>query len=184
MTKAPRLHMEAIRWPNDPFCPHCGSVSVYRMQGKSHRQGLLGCRDCRGHFTVTNGSVMERSHIPLAKWVLAFHLMAASKKGVSAHQLHRMLHVTYKAAWFMAHRIREAMTDANPVPLGGDRRSSKAMRRITASAKSRCLPASNVRPSLHQRRQVWRRPRGASHLQARHDRHLPALRRTAPTTLS
>ncbi|HJS85197.1 MAG TPA: IS1595 family transposase [Acetobacteraceae bacterium] len=119
--EAARAHMEAIRWPNGPFCPHCGSVeNITRLQGQSHRPGLHQCNACRGHFTVTNGSVMERSHVPLHKWVLAFHLMAASKKGMSAHQLARMLDVTYKTAWFMAHRIREAMTNKNPPPLGGE----------------------------------------------------------------
>ncbi len=115
-----RQHMEAIRWPNGPFCPHCGTVEgVTRLQGNSHRPGLHQCNGCRGHFTVTNGTVMERSHIPLTKWLMGFHLMAASKKGVSAHQMHRMIHVTYKSAWFMCHRIREAMREENPVPLGG-----------------------------------------------------------------
>jgi transposase-like protein len=116
-----REHLEAIRWPNGPFCPHCGVLDgITRLQGESHRSGLHQCNACRGHFTVTNGTVMERSHIPLAKWVLGFHLMAASKKGVSAHQLHRMLNVTYKTAWFMAHRIREAMREESPIPLGGE----------------------------------------------------------------
>jgi transposase-like protein len=116
-----RQHMEAIRWPNGPFCPHCGSVDgITRLAGESHRPGLHQCNACRGHFTVTNGTVMERSHIPLHKWVLGFHLMAASKKGISAHQLHRMLEVTYKTAWFMCHRIREAMREVNPPPLGGE----------------------------------------------------------------
>jgi transposase-like protein len=119
--EAARQHLESIRWPNGPFCPHCGdATNVTRLHGKSHRPGLHQCNSCRGHFTVTNGSVMERSHIPLAKWVLGFHLMAASKKGVSAHQLHRMLEITYKSAWFMAHRIREAMREVNPAPLGGE----------------------------------------------------------------
>jgi len=118
---AARAHMEAIRWPNGPFCPHCGAVrGITRLAGQSHRVGLHQCNACRGHFTVTNGSVMERSHIPLHKWVLGFHLMAASKKGMSANQLGRMLAVTYKTAWFMAHRIREAMRDVNPGPLGGE----------------------------------------------------------------
>ncbi len=118
--EAARKHMEAIRWSNGPFCPHCGTVEgITRLQGKSHRPGLHQCNACRGHFTVTNGSVMESSHVPLAKWVLGFHLMAASKKGMSAHQLHRMLKVTYKTAWFMGHRIREAMADPMPPPLGG-----------------------------------------------------------------
>jgi transposase-like protein len=118
---AARAHLEAIRWPNGPFCPHCGETeNVTRLDGKSHRAGLLQCNSCREHFTVTVGTVMERSHIPLHKWVLGFHLMAASKKGISTHQLHRMLGITYKSAWFMAHRIRAAMTDPNPDPIGGE----------------------------------------------------------------
>ena len=118
---AAREHLEAIRWPTGPFCPHCGEVEkIRRLEGQSHRPGLHQCNACREHFTVTVGTVMERSHVPLSKWVLAFHLMAASKKGMSAHQLHRMLRVTYKTAWFMAHRIREAMTDPAPTPLGGE----------------------------------------------------------------
>lgn len=118
---AARAHMEAIRWPNGPFCPHCGAVEgITRLAGKSHRDGLHQCNQCRGHFTVTNGSVMEHSHIPLHKWVLGFHLMAASETGMSANQLGQMLDVTYKTAWFMAHRIREAMRDPNPGPNGGE----------------------------------------------------------------
>jgi transposase-like protein len=117
---AARQHLENLRWSNGVFCPHCGNVKgVTRLQGQSHRPGLFQCNECREHFTVTVGTVMERSHIPLAKWVLGFHLMAASKKGMSASQLGRMLGVTYKSAWFMSHRIREAMTDANPAPIGG-----------------------------------------------------------------
>ena len=117
---AAREHLEAVRWPNGANCPHCGSVLVLRMEGKAHRPGLFHCRDCKGQFSVTVGSVMERSHIPLNKWVLAVHLITASKKGISSHQLMRMLGVTYKTAWFMSHRIREMMTDANPGPLGGE----------------------------------------------------------------
>lgn len=105
-----REHIEKLRWPNGPVCPHCGSVSVYRMGGKSHRPGLLGCSDCRGHFTCTVGTVMEDSHLPLSTWVRAFHLMATSKKGMSALQLQRNLGIgSYRTAWFLAHRIREAM---------------------------------------------------------------------------
>ena len=115
-----REWLEASRWPNGATCPHCGSLNVARMGGKSGRPGLFHCPDCRGQFTVRTGQVMERSHIPLAKWVLAYHLMAASKKGVSAHQLHRTLGIAYNSAWFMAHRIREAMVDPNPGPLGGE----------------------------------------------------------------
>lgn len=114
-----REHLEAQRWPNGPFCPHCGEAeNVHRLEGKSHRPGLIQCNSCLQTFTVTVGSVMERSHIPLRKWVLAFYLLNASKKGMSAHQLHRMLGITYKSAWFLAHRVREAMRDATPAPMG------------------------------------------------------------------
>jgi transposase-like protein len=114
-----REWLEASRWPNGPVCPHCGSVRPSRMGGTSGRPGLFHCPDCRGQFTVRTGQVMERSHVPLAKWVMAYHLMASSKKGMSAHQLHRTLKVAYNTAWFMAHRIREAMAVTNPAPLGG-----------------------------------------------------------------
>jgi transposase-like protein len=118
---AAREHLEAIRWPNGPVCPHCGEAQkVYRLAGKSHRPGLIHCNACSGSFTVTTGSVMESSHVPLNKWVLAYRLMASSKKGISAHQLHRTIGVTYKTAWFMAHRIRESMRDAAPAPMGGE----------------------------------------------------------------
>jgi transposase-like protein len=115
-----REHLEAIRWPDGPYCPHCGEVEkIYRLHGKSHRSGLIHCNSCEQSFTVTVGSVMERSHVPLNKWVLAYRLICSSKKGMSAHQLHRMLDVTYKTAWFMAHRIRESMNDVAPSALGG-----------------------------------------------------------------
>jgi transposase-like protein len=121
---AARRHLEKIRWPEGPICPHCGNADqekITALKGESHRPGLYQCNACREHFTVTVGSVMERSHIPLSKWVYAFHLMASSKKGMSAHQLHRMLGITYKSAWFMAHRIREAMRPADATgPLGGE----------------------------------------------------------------
>ena len=119
-----REHLEAIHWPHGPICPHCGNADperITKLAGKSTRPGVHKCKECRKPFSVTVGTVFERSKIPLNKWVLAAHLMAASKKGMSAHQLHRMLGVTYKTAWFMAHRIREAMTeDDTSGPLGGD----------------------------------------------------------------
>ncbi len=89
------------------------------MKGKSTRPGVYQCNSCRKPFSVTVGTLYERSHVPLNKWLLASHLMVASKKGMSAHQLHRMLGVTYKTAWFMAHRIREGMREFNPDPIGG-----------------------------------------------------------------
>lgn len=117
---AARTWLEQSRWPTGPVCPHCGSVKVARMGGKSRRPGLFHCPDCRGQFTVTTKSVMERSKIPLPKWVLAIRLMTASKTGVSAHQIHRSLGITYKSAWFMCHRIREAMCDPAAPPVGGE----------------------------------------------------------------
>lgn len=117
-----REHFEAIHWPNGPICPHCGVTSehVTLLAGKVHRPGLYQCNACRESFTVKMGTVMESSHLSYRKWALGFHLMAASKKGVSAHQLHRMLGITYKTAWFMAHRIREAMRPTDDGQLGGE----------------------------------------------------------------
>jgi transposase-like protein len=118
-----REALEAIRWPDGPFCPHCGNADqakIAKGEGKAHRPGLYYCAACNGQFTVTVGTVMERSKIPLSKWLMAMHLMGASKKGMSALQMQRMLAVTYKTAWFLCHRIREAMKPANPSPLGGE----------------------------------------------------------------
>jgi transposase-like protein len=109
-TKA-REWLEAIRWPNGPICPHCGSESKdhYALNGAAHRPGLRKCKDCREQFSVTVGTVFERSKVKLNVWLHAMHLMNASKKGISSKQLERMLGVTYQTAWFMSHRIREAM---------------------------------------------------------------------------
>lgn len=105
-----REYLEKLRWPNGPVCPHCGVEGQhYALKGAAHRPGLWKCKDCRKQFSVTVGTVFERSKIPLNKWLLAVHLMCASKKAISSHQIHRMLGVTYKSAWFMTHRIREAM---------------------------------------------------------------------------
>jgi transposase-like protein len=116
-----RQHLEALQWPHGPVCPHCGVVNeATQLQGKSTRPGVWKCRPCQKPFSVTVGTVFERSKIPLTKWLLATELLTSSKKGISAHQVHRMLGVTYKTAWFMMHRIREAMTPAaSEPPLGG-----------------------------------------------------------------
>ncbi len=112
-------HLEASRWPDGPFCPYCGSLNVHRMAGKT-QAGMFLCNDCRDKFSARVGSVMERSHIPVHKWLLAMHLMAASKKGMSSKQLQRMLDVSYKSAWFLSMRIREAMSlGASAGPIGG-----------------------------------------------------------------
>jgi transposase-like protein len=114
---AARKHFETLRWPDGPVCPHCGTIDeATELKGESTRAGLYKCRACQKPFTATMGTLYERSHIPLHKWLLATHLMASSKKGMSAHQLWRMLGFgSYRTAWFMAHRIREGMR-----PLKGD----------------------------------------------------------------
>jgi transposase-like protein len=106
---AARAYLEATRWPDFVNCPLCGSVEkISQLGGASMGPGWWFCGACKDKFTVRVGTVMERSHIPLHKWLLAFRLMASSKKGMSAHQLHRTLGITYKSAWFLAHRIRES----------------------------------------------------------------------------
>jgi transposase-like protein len=108
-------YFESQRWPNGPACVHCGSANVYRMEGKTVRKGLLACRDCRGHFTVMVGTVMEDTHLPLSTWAKAFHLMSSSKKGISSLQLQRQLGLgSYKTAWHLTHRIRLAMRTEGP----------------------------------------------------------------------
>lgn len=115
-----REHLERLHWPQGPVCPHCGCMGrITKLEGKSTRPGVYKCNDCEKPFTVTVGTVMEDSKIPLNKWLMAFALIASSKKGISAHQLHRSLGITYKSAWFLAHRIRECM-DSGSDPLGGD----------------------------------------------------------------
>jgi transposase-like protein len=118
---AAREHLESLNWPDGPICPHCGTVNeATKLAGKSTRPGVYKCRPCQKPFSVTVGTVFERSKIKLNVWVHAVDLYCASKKGFSAHQLHRTLGVTYKTAWFMAHRIREAMApDMKAGPLGG-----------------------------------------------------------------
>ena len=113
-------HLEASRWPHGAECPHCQSKNVRRMAGKT-QAGMFLCNDCRDKFSARVGSVMERSHIPVHKWLLAIHLMSASKKGVSSKQLERMLGISYKSAWFLSMRIREAMTTGETAgPIGGE----------------------------------------------------------------
>ncbi len=114
-----REHLERLRWPNGPVCPHCGSAEKhYELAGKATRPGVYKCSDCREQFTVTVGTVFERSKIALNIWLQAVYLLCSSKKGISSHQLHRTLGVTYKTAWFMTHRIREAMSPADPPIFG------------------------------------------------------------------
>ncbi|HZL31419.1 MAG TPA: IS1595 family transposase [Pseudolabrys sp.] len=119
-----REWLEARVWPQGPNCPHCGNADadkITKLEGDAHRPGLFQCNEteCRQQFTVTVNTVFERSKIPLTKWLAALFLMTASKKGVSAHQVHRMLGVSYKSTWFMMHRLREAMRTGGFEPLGG-----------------------------------------------------------------
>lgn len=119
-TKA-REWLEARIWPNGPICPKCGVIDqATLMQGKSHRPGLYQCNACREPFTVTVGTLYERSKVPLHKWLAATHLMMASKKGMSALQVGRMLGLSQKTSWFLCHRIRESLREINPGMLGGE----------------------------------------------------------------
>jgi transposase-like protein len=123
-------HAESIIWPEGPVCPHCGVVdSAYKLEGVrtkpsaknpegKERFGLWKCRECRKQFSVRKGTIFEESHVEMFKWLQAIHLMVSSKKGVSAHQLHRVLEVTYKTAWFLAHRIHECMRSDGNVDFG------------------------------------------------------------------
>jgi transposase-like protein len=120
---AAREYLEKQRWPDGPVCPRCGAVDrITKCEGEAYRAGLYNCGHCRRQFTVTVGTVYERSHIPLHKWLIATRLLCSSKKGMSSHQLHRTLGLPYKTAWFMAHRIRAAMAGAadDPGGLGGE----------------------------------------------------------------
>src|SRR4051812_8431293 len=146
---AARDHLETLHWPNGPECPLGGGDERFpRLTAATARAGLHKCNACRKQFTVTVGTIFEDSKIGLHKWLLGFRLMAGSKKGISAHQLHRSLGITYKSAWFMAHRIREAMGMEDGEPLGGEPskiveadetwvggKQSKQARRLTAPKK-------------------------------------------------
>ncbi len=126
--RAARKLLESLLWPDGPNCPRCGVMGdrITKLKGKSTRPGVHKCKDCRKPFSVTVGTVMERSKIPLCKWVYAAQLMASSKKGMSAHQLHRMLGTTYETAWFLFHRLREAAWNPKRGPIGGENKVVEA----------------------------------------------------------
>jgi len=129
-TKA-REALELARWPDGPVCPHCGNSDpdkIAKVEGAkhSHRPGLFYCNECKGQFTVTVGTVFERSKVPLTKWWMAAHMFNSGKNGTSAHEIHRTLGVTYKTAWFMMHRLREAMIELAPAPMGGKGKAIQA----------------------------------------------------------
>ena len=149
-----REHLESLLWPNGPLCPHCGNADpdrIVKLAGKAHRPGLYQCKECRDQFTVTVGTVFERSKIKLNTWLYATFLLNSSKKGMSAHQLHRMLGVTYKTAWFMCHRIREAMADApgSVPPLGGEGKIVEADETYFGKKETQPKMRADGRPFIH-----------------------------------
>jgi transposase-like protein len=145
-TKA-RDWLEARVWANGRVCPHCGNADqdkITKLDGNAHRPGVYQCNEtaCREQFTVTVGTVFESSKIPLSKWLAALFLMTASKKGISAHQVHRMLGVSYKSTWFLMHRLREAMRTGGLEPLGGEGKIVEADEPILANQPLRTSPSS------------------------------------------
>ena len=157
--EAARTWLEQSRWPNGPVCPHCSTGNMLRLSGEGHRPGLFHCRECRGQFSVLTGSVMESSHISLPKWVMAIRLMTSSKKDVSAHQLHRSLGITYKSAWFMAHRLREAMADLKSSLIGGEVKVIETDETYHGKKKNpEPSPARKGRPYVHSGKAAAKRP--------------------------
>jgi transposase-like protein len=158
-----RTFMERERWPNGPTCPHCGNADkakIKQLEGKVHRAGLYQCAECREQFTVTVGTVMERSKIPLNKWLLATYLMNAGKKGTSAHQIHRTIGVTYKTAWFMCHRIRLMMDDSasDRGPLGGEGKIVEADETYYGNVEKPKRRTTRGRPYLKSGKAANKRP--------------------------
>jgi transposase-like protein len=153
--EAAREWLERTRWTNGPVCSHCGTLNhAY----KTKKPGWYRCaeKECRKDFTVTTGTVMERTHIELNKWLMAFYLMSSSKKGVSSHQLHRALNLDYKSAWFMAHRIREAMKETDLGPLGGEGEIVEADETYYGPvAKGEGSKQHHERTPVHQEGQDW-----------------------------
>lgn len=132
--------VEAHLWPSGPECPRCKSTQrITKLQGKSTRIGVYKCKDCRKPFTVKVGTIFEDSHIAMHLWLQAIALLCASKKGISSNQLHRMLGITLKSAWFMSHRIREAMREGAPGPMGGEGSGGRGMRGTSQHCKEKHL---------------------------------------------
>jgi transposase-like protein len=151
-----REWLESRVWPNGPVCPHCGSdrEKITGLRGRAHRPGVYQCNACREQFTITVKTVFEKSRIPLSKWLTALFLMTASKKkGISGHQVHRMLGISYKSTWFMCHRLREAMRPAKyPRPLGGLEGTVEVDRReIPRPRKRQSFNRDSVRDDAHAR---------------------------------
>ena len=160
-----RTFLEAQRWPNGPYCPKCGAEKPYiitrKAASKNRVRSFYKCRSCRKQFTATVGTIFEDSHIPLNKWFAAIYLMCSSKKGISAHQIHRMLGVAYRSAWFMCHRVREAMRESDGMLSG----IIEADETYVGGKSRRGHPVAN-----HERRQIDLEARGLTpgqHLRGR-----------------
>jgi transposase-like protein len=141
-------HLEGLLWPEGPTCPHCGNADakrITRLEGKATRIGVHKCNECRKQFTVKVGTVFESAHVPLHKMLQAVYLLSCSKKGCSAHQMHRILQVTYKTAWFLCHRIREAMRTGKLAPMGGP----TSIVEIDETVIGKTAPAPKGRAKLH-----------------------------------
>ena len=135
-------YIEAVRWPHGPACSHCGCTDVSRVESTRNRP-VLYCLACHEQFSITTGTVMEDTHIPLNKWLMAFHLMCASKKGISSLQLQRMLGLAYRSAWFLSHRIRHAVASTRPDMLTGTVEADEVYPRLSSrrvASRSRCDP--------------------------------------------
>jgi transposase-like protein len=154
---AAREWLEARVWPKGATCPHCGATcphcgatgeDVTKLEGKAHRPGVYQCSQCRDQFTVTVKTVFERSKIPLTKWLAALFLMTASKKGVSAHQVHRMLGISYKSTWFMMHRLREAMRVGGLEPMGGPGSVVEVDEAYHGNVENRVVSAARARSGV------------------------------------
>lgn len=189
--EAAREFLESLLWPDGPICPHCGLIGCSnQLHGKAHRAGVYKCKGCEKQYTVTVGTVFERSHIPLNKWMLMLHLMVCSKKGISAHQIHRMLGLTYKTAWFACHRLREAMRPLNAAMLGGENKVVEADETYIGGKEANKLFRPRDRQSFH-RRVCARRLLAYKHgrkllldLEARYNRRLSPCQPAALETLS
>lgn len=141
-----REYLEALRWPNGVTCPHCGAMGDhYQLRGKAHRPGVWKCKDCREQFSVTVGTLFERSKIKLNVWLQAAHFMSSSKNGVSAKELERLLGVTYKTAWFMAHRLREAMKPEDGGQMGSGGGTIEADETYWGNTKRRSKAAKDYK---------------------------------------
>ena len=146
--------VEVRVWPEGPICPHCGATDrIYELKGSSTRMGVRKCGHCRKPFTVKVGTIFESSHVALHIWLQAIFLLSSSKKGISSNQLHRTLGVTLKTAWFMSHRIREAMRDGKLGPLGGEGQIVEADETYFGRASERVVSPQRKGRPYHQGRQ-------------------------------